>query len=137
MVVPAKEGLRMNEGIIRTLSGTALDMAVAKNVMKWAVHFRNTACYCKSEEKNTAMTQCPSFVSEWRPSTDIRQAWQVINTLLDRYHIVIKSPFDSDELWMARFTPFGCTGFNGRPDHYAHGETAEEAMCRAVLLVNL
>lgn len=58
-----------------------LNKLVAEKIMGWAVHFRNTACYCQAEEKNKAMTSCPAHVDDWRPSANNSQAWQVLEAI--------------------------------------------------------
>lgn len=46
----------------------------------------------------------------------------------------LSSPFDKNEKWWAGFTPHSTSGWNGRPDYAAFGETAPEAICKAALM---
>jgi hypothetical protein len=46
----------------------------------------------------------------------------------------VRTPFDDDEkVYWAGFTQWGFTGWNGRPDYPASGETAPEAVALAAL----
>jgi len=47
------------------------------------------------------------------------------------YWLTLKSPFKPGELWWAGFTPHDCSPWNGRPDFYRSGVTAQEAIHRA------
>lgn len=66
-------------------------------------------------------------------STNIGAAWQVVEELSDRFHLQLTSPFQFNEPWWAGFTPLGVTGWNGRPDFKASGDTAPLAICLAAL----
>lgn len=51
----------------------------------------------------------------------------------DKYHWVIKSPFTRGGEWFAGLTPYGVTGWNGKPDFSATGKTMQEAVCKCIL----
>jgi hypothetical protein len=79
----------------------------------------------------------------FHPSEDTSAAFDTQAELHRRgYHMQLKSPFlpDSDaaesgHVWFCGFTPHGTSGWNGRPDFLASGETPALAICRAALLV--
>lgn len=78
----------------------------------------------------------------WRPSTDRRHIWHLVAQLeCDGYWLKLTSPFDPSDpnlnQWHAGFTPHSTTGWNGRPDWRASGDTAMLAICRAALKVRM
>lgn len=76
----------------------------------------------------------------WQPSSDIAAAWEVVEKLSDKLWCELKVNFTSDYKSRAGFTTVGCSGFNGRPDFAACGNTRTDlplAICRAALLATL
>ena len=69
------------------------------------------------------------------PCHRIDHAWMVVEKMKDKYHWVIKSPFEKGDTYMAGLTPLGVTGWNGRPDFMAQADTAPMAICLASLAV--
>lgn len=68
-------------------------------------------------------------------ATDIRTAWNVVIRLGEKYHAVLRTPFEKgSKKYSCGFTPLGCTGWNGRPDIEAIEKTMELAICKAALL---
>ncbi len=55
--------------------------------------------------------------------------------MTDKFHWLIKSPFIPELKWIAGLTPLNISGWNGRPDYVAKGDTEMEAVCRVALLV--
>lgn len=51
------------------------------------------------------------------------------------YWMVLKSPFEPGEKWMAGFTVQGASGWNGKPDFMALADTALEAVEQAFKLM--
>jgi len=66
-------------------------------------------------------------------STDVGEAWAVVAQLQDRFHWRLTSPFQPGEPWFAGVTPLGTSGWNGRPDIEACGETPAMAICLCAL----
>ncbi len=71
-------------------------------------------------------------------STSDRAALNVVEHMIGLgYHWKINTPFDprtrDGQLYHAGFTEWGVSGWNGRPDHRACGETLALAICRAAL----
>jgi len=55
--------------------------------------------------------------------------------MAEKYHWIIKSPFRNGLKWFAGLTLLGVSGWNGRPDFNASGNTEMEAVCRVALKV--
>ncbi len=69
-------------------------------------------------------------------STDANATYHLMAKFTDKFHWLIRSPFtDEYNYWIAGLTPKGVTGWNGKPDYEAQGETLMEAVCKAALLV--
>lgn len=68
-----------------------------------------------------------------RYSTDIRDAWLVVEHLSETHWLELKSPFSSGNFYTAGFTTSGCSGWNGYPDFQANGETAAISICKAAI----
>jgi hypothetical protein len=109
--------------------GEALNKLVAEKIMGWAVHFRNTACYCQAAETNKAMTSCPSHVDEWRPSTNNSQAWEVLEAIKSRGNDVDIFVTPEDVTVAIQHA----TDIDGKR-YRVVAPTFSEAMCKAALL---
>lgn len=53
-----------------------------------------------------------------------------------KMHYRILSPFNIGEPYWCGFTPFGCSGWNGRPDHEESAPTLPHAICKAILALH-
>ncbi len=100
-------------------AGTELDALVAENAMGWEVqtHF---------EDRIVWKTVGPvgSLLDDWNPSTDIYDAWQIVEKALP-YHFGLT--FNKrEDLWVCGIQ-IG-DGFGN-----AYGETAPLSICRASL----
>lgn len=71
----------MDKETILTRTNDELNELIALHFMGWAVHFSNTALYCKQEEQYTAMTRSPASVDMWKPALILDQAWFIVNKL--------------------------------------------------------
>lgn len=80
--------------------------------------------------ETTQWTRCQPLP---RYQTDIAAAWELVGATSDKYHWVIKTPFELNEPFFAGLTPLGITGWNGRPDISGDGDTAPEAISAAFL----
>lgn len=69
-----------------------------------------------------------------RYSLDLFSSWPIVEKLSDRFHAVIKTPFQKGAKFVCGFTPLGCSGWNGRPDFQAVEATLPLAICKAALL---
>ena len=67
-------------------------------------------------------------------STDPTGSHNVKLKMAETYHWVIRSPFRIGLKWFAGLTPLGTTGWNGKPDFNASGDTEMEAVCRVALM---
>lgn len=86
---------------------------------------------------NCSMRPAPRSRADAPPaySTDIATAWTVAEKMGERgFHARICTPFEPDMPHFVGFTPHGVTGWNGRPDFSASGESAPLAICRAALV---
>jgi hypothetical protein len=61
---------------------------------------------------------------------------QLMNNLQQRYHLTIRTPFETGEPYFASATQLGFTGWNGKPDYEASGITLDEAVKNLVEVVN-
>lgn len=61
--------------------GPKLDMLIAEKVMEWAPHFRNSAFYVDADKADKIMDHSYCSVSAFCPSTEIDDAWKVIDAL--------------------------------------------------------
>ena len=142
---------RAQEAIYLTLhAGLKLDTLIAEEVMgvRWADD-RCRICgwpFAESREEGCVDGDCsmrppPERRADEtaRYSTDLARAWTVVEKLGTRFHAVIRTPFDpfrpcgGGYLYSCGFTPHGVTGWNGRHDFEAMGETLPLAICRAAL----
>ena len=55
---------------------------MAAKVMGWFVHHRNTALYYPADY--TISTKPARFISEWRPSTSIADAWELVEKMAEQ-----------------------------------------------------
>lgn len=109
--------------------GEALNKLVAENIMGWAVHFRNTACYCQAAEMNKAMTSCPAHVDDWRPSTNNSQAWEVLEVIKTHGNDIDIFVTPEDATVIIQHS----TDIDGKR-YRAVSSTFPEALCKAALL---
>lgn len=72
-----------------------------------------------------------------RYSSKVNAAFELVEKLAAEYHWEIKSPFREGSPWVAGLTPLGVTGWNGRPDYQAPGQTMPLAVCRAALVLTV
>ena len=70
-----------------------------------------------------------------RYSTDIAQAFELVEELNEKYHLQLRSPFFPGADWFAGFTQHNTPGWNGRPDFEAGAKAAPEAICLGYLKV--
>lgn len=82
----------------------------------------------------------------WKPCppghfTTVEESVSIVRLHMERtHHWRLQSPFEAGgptagpgNTYWAGLTPHGCTGWNGRPDYQAPGETLALAICRAAL----
>ncbi len=104
----------------------ALDAEVAEKVMGW---------HCDGEfnwrDENNVMQD---WVDSWWPSTDIADAWQVVEKMQERGAVfgyqTIKEGVRGNFAWFG-VLPTPASSFH--EDFYGEGETAPLAICRAAL----
>ena len=63
-----------------------IDRKIAERVMGWLPHFRNTAFYVKKEEATKVLGKRTQDVSDWKPSTRIDHAFEVVEKMLESGH---------------------------------------------------
>jgi hypothetical protein len=115
---------------------------VAEIVLGWRLHTHRTTAgifvrnnkptldYWQGENGDDVL-----IADDWSPTTNIADAWRIVEKLQSRYWLDLKSPFEAGEQWQAGFTERGATGWNGKPDFRGAGETAPLAICRAALAI--
>ena len=65
-----------------------IDAMAAERVMGWVVHHRNTALYYPADYNIS--TKPASAISEWRPTTSIADAWQLVEKMrADDYDVQV------------------------------------------------
>lgn len=107
----------------------ALNKLVAEKVMGWAIHFRNTACYCLAAETNKAMTSCLAHIDDWRPSTNNSQAWEVLEVIrLQGNDVDIFATPEDVTVAIQHATDIASKRYR------VVASTFSEAMCKAALL---
>lgn len=86
-----------------------LDATVAMNVMGWLPHIRNTAHWTDAESVNATDYRVRGIVDEWSPSTDIKDAWEVVERMMQLGRAVdiarngtINEPLDDWEVCFPR-----------------------------------
>lgn len=82
---------------------------------------------CRCQELCRCFNRLPSFTK------DPGAAWLVIEKLLDKFHAVVKTPFETGGDFIVGFTPLGMSGWNGRPDFMGTAKTMALAACLAAL----
>lgn len=126
------------------VEGRELDALVAERVMGWE-NVAKLPMYSLGENgEGEATLEADGF--EWRGdvlgfertvpqySTGIFSAWLVVEAMAKRgFHARLKTPFTPDDPYFAGFTPHGSTGWSGRGDYEASGETLPLAICLAAL----
>lgn len=117
-------------------AGRELDALVAEKVMEW----KPIQVLEGTDASLTLYVEPGRRFTTWnashpRPySTDIAAAWAVVERMAELgFHCRIYTPFRPGEPHFAGLTPHDCTGWNGRPDHEASGETPAAAICLAAL----
>jgi hypothetical protein len=68
------------------VAGAELDAEVARQVMRWRVHCRNTAWWVDAQHENGPIPPhgvrgMTCGMDRWSPSTDIAVAWQVVEKM--------------------------------------------------------
>jgi hypothetical protein len=67
-------------------------------------------------------------------STDASATYNLMLKFTNVFHWLIRSPFSPKyNYWIAGLTPLESTGWNGRSDYEAQGETMMESVCLVVL----
>jgi len=107
----------------REMAPEEINKAVAERVMGWTIQDSRQLYYYEP-----AM-----LITDFNPAERIDHAWMVVEKMKDKYHWVIKSPFEKGDTYMAGLTPLGVTGWNGRPDFMGQADTAPMAICLAAL----
>lgn len=137
-------------------AGSDLDRLIAYRVMGWRVHSRCTAFYVMAGQENEVIVSVPRNVRQWRPSTDIVDAAEVVDAvskLVRDGKAKIDCHGDGD-VWFSVDAPrsiagdgkgtrdFWRAGFRNWYDHEGEGwcfgqmasaGTAPLAICRAAL----
>ena len=128
----------MDKDTILTRTNDELNELIALHFMGWAVHFRNTALYCKVEEQYTAMTQSPSMVDMWKPATDLTQAWIIVEKLQEmEYWLKITAARNGQ--WVPSVTVEvgklpGLDGSISRSISYVSGDNVPRMICWMALV---
>lgn len=125
------------ERIERMPAGREMDALVAKYVMGWRPHFRNSAFYVPEAEECSLMGRPKAAIGEWCPSTNIAAAMEVVERLSMTHHWRLCTPFMPGAKFFAGLTEHGIAGWNGTPDNYAPGDSLPHAICRAAILSRL
>lgn len=111
--------------------GIELDSLIAKKVMGWEVHPRNTAHYATKPIGKPGDDYGPRFIDEWKPSKNIAHAWEVVEKLAkddhDKVMIVIRYDDGARAAYLHYRDPI-------IPDDAARADTAAMAICLAALL---
>jgi hypothetical protein len=106
---------------------------------------KNSKIHYSEEDTNK---EWPEFIPSGKPwrthqidarpvpyfSTDASATYNLMLKFTNNFHWLIRSPFLPEyNYWIAGLTPSGVTGWNGKPDYEAQGETMMEAVCLVVL----
>lgn len=117
--------------------GRELDALIAERVMGWKIGkeriVRPDGSSFDAPESGMPGDHVYDRYSIPHYSTDIAAAWQVVEKLGDKFHCRISTPFFDGRPCFAGFTRKGTTGWNGKPDFEASGDTVPAAICRAAL----
>ena len=132
---------------INALTGPDLVRAVCVHVLGWRE--RNTGAaslfpvfeMLRGDVANVGFKDRISKI--FNPLADWNDAMEVAANIEKRgYHLRLQSPWNMPTesnpgpfWWHCGFTPHGETGWNDRPDHRATGESGQEALLRAALMV--
>lgn len=124
------------------LSQSETHRLIAEIVLGWRLHTHRltagrfvcnnkpTLDYWQDENGDDVLV-----ADDWFPTTNIADAWRIVERLQSEYWLDLKSPFEAGDQWQAGFTECGATGWNGEPDFRGTGETAPLAICRAALAI--
>lgn len=102
-----------------------IDALVAEKVMGWGIHKRNTAFWVKSDRVDEVEARPIAFIHEWQPSTDISQAWQVVEKLRNNIYCQI-------EFWEDRNYSVNIITESGNSG-YKEDKSISMAICLAAL----
>ena len=108
-------------------AGPELDALVAEKVMGWTVGlgiFRDQYGTIRNSQSTFEQYE-PSI--RWQPSTDIRDAWEVVEKMRGNHTFFIES-YPVGETWWAQFTPL-----NVDEEYHGGASTVPLAICRAAL----
>jgi hypothetical protein len=70
----------------------------------------------------------PDYARQPREMLDVQSQMERLG-----FWLWLQSPWRDGDPWRAGFTERGVTGFNGRPDHEATGDSGPEAVARAAV----
>jgi uncharacterized protein YpuA (DUF1002 family) len=114
---------RLEEALKRIDSDSVLDIYEAKFVAEQALR------EVRGEMDELVATKVMGWKNPWQPfqpSTDIADAWQVVDKLKEDYN-----------MWLEQEGIYQCMFFKNNPyeQDYSFAKTAPEAICKAALLV--
>jgi hypothetical protein len=107
--------------------GRELDALVAEKVMGWRKEATLPEYFFWKDVENGELKY---HIDDWKPSTNIKYAWEVVEKLHDSgFYFTIKSPprGKSDSYWVC------IDDFYGKKYYTAHGVTAPLTICLAAL----
>ena len=115
------------EEILAMEAGNELDALVATEVMGWErKDYGYTIVYWEENDEDVHMVEL------WKPSTDIADAWKVVEKMVDKYFMV--------DVTAVKGGQYECVITSEEPtihndyELYELGETAPLAICRVALL---
>lgn len=111
-------------------AGREMDALVAEKVMGWKKSrlLHNIVNNYRLENPKGNLEIPPPY------STDIAAFKIVIDKMIERgFHWIIKTPFTPDDYYFSGLTPIGVTGWNGKPDFSASGDSIMDTGCRTAL----
>lgn len=137
-----KKVVRKSKTAKQALSHSETHRLIAELVLGWRLHTHRATSGIFSRNNQSTLDVWKdkngddvALVADWSPTTNIVDAWRVVDKLQEQFWLELKSPFNRGEKWTAGFTPRGTSGSNGTPDFSAAGETAPLAICRAALAI--
>ena len=86
------------------MSERELDAEVARKVMGWEVHFRNTAFWVDAADANKLCDRVLASVGDWRPSTDPAADYEVLKHVREQWDAEPQAEFKAalEDIWQPR-----------------------------------